>query len=171
MELFDLYNPDRIPLGTTMIRGDVQPENSYRLVVHCCIFNSDGQMLIQRRQDFKEGYSGMWDISCGGSVIKGENSQTAIHRELLEELGVDIDFSDIRPKLTVHFDGGFNDIYTVIKDVKLSELTLQYEEVAEATFADLSEISNLIDSGKFIPYSKELISLLFEIRDKRGCLR
>lgn len=171
MELFDLYNSDRKPLGCTMERGTKQPENTYRIVVHCCIFNSDNQMLIQRRQDFKAGWSGMWDITCGGSAVSGENSQTAVQRELSEETGINIDFSDIRPVLSVHFDGGFDDIYAVNHDIELSDLTLQQEEVAEAKWATEEEILAMINEGIFIPYHEHLIGLLFFMRNKRGTFK
>lgn len=171
MEIFDLYDCDRKPLNLTMIRGEKQPEKTYRLVVHCCIFNSENQMLIQRRQDFKKGFSGMWDLSCGGSAVSGENSQTAIHRELFEELGIDIDFSQNRPVLTVHFDEGFDDIFTVKQNIKITDLKLQYAEVAEAKWASENEIFDLINAGKFIPYHESLIDLLFYLKDKRGTFK
>lgn len=40
---------------------------------------------------------GMWDLSAGGHVDSGETSIQAIHRELLEELGLDVDPSDFQP--------------------------------------------------------------------------
>ncbi len=171
MELFDLYNADRVSLGRTRERDGEHPENTYHIVVHCCIFSSDNRMLIQRRQDFKKGWSGMWDITCGGSAVAGENSQTAVQRELHEEMGINVDFSDNRPILTVHFDRGFDDIYVVNRDVKLSELTLQAEEVADAKWATEQEILQMIDDGVFIPYHEHLIGLLFFMRSKRGAFR
>ena len=71
MEIFDLYDCARRPLGRTMIRGTQTPPGCYRLVVHVCIFNSKGEMLIQQRQSFKDGWPNMWDITVGGSVISG----------------------------------------------------------------------------------------------------
>ena len=168
MELFDLHDADRKPLGSTMIRGENQPQDTCRIVVHCCLFNSEGLMLIQRRQDFKEGWSGMWDITCGGSAIAGESSREAVQRELFEELGIKIDFSKARPVLTVHFDHGFDDIYTAIKDVDISTLTLQKEEVAEVKWATEDEINSMINEGSFIPYHENLIGLLFFMRNNRG---
>ena len=53
MELFDLYTRDRVKTGRTMVRGDKVPEGLYRLVVHVCIFDPEGRMLIQQRQPFK----------------------------------------------------------------------------------------------------------------------
>ncbi len=168
MELFDLYTKDRFPLNKTVIRGELIPDDCYRMVVHICIFNSNGEMLIQQRQPFKAGWSNMWDVSCGGSAVSGENSHTAAERELSEELGINISFEKIRPVLTIHFDDGFDDIYVVTKDLELNELRLQPEEVQSAKWASEEEIVSMIDSGEFIPYHKNLIGLLFIMRNRRG---
>lgn len=55
MELFDLYTKDRLPMNKTVNRGDSMPVDCYHIVVHTCIFNSRGEMLIQQRHSFKEG--------------------------------------------------------------------------------------------------------------------
>ena len=125
-------------------------------------------MLIQQRQPFKEGWPGMWDVSVGGSAVKGENSQSAAEREVFEELGYKLSLENIRPVLTVHFDAGFDDIYTVEREPDISALALQPEEVKAVKWASEEEIMRLIDSGEFIPYHKQLISLLFFMRDRRG---
>lgn len=168
MEAFDLYTEDRLSLNKTMNRGEPTPDGCCRLVVHVCIFNSSGEMLIQQRQPFKKGWSNMWDISCGGSVVSGENSRTAAEREVSEELGIAISLEDIRPVLTIHFNEGFDDIYAITKDLQLSELRLQPEEVQAVKWASLEEIVSMIDSGKFIPYHKDLIGMLFFMRNRRG---
>lgn len=55
MELWDVYNSDKTKSGKTMVRGEKAEKGAYRLVVHACIFNSKGEMLIQQRQPFKSG--------------------------------------------------------------------------------------------------------------------
>ncbi len=110
MELFDLYDINRKPLGQTMVRGMQQPPNTYRLVVHVCIFSCGGKMLCQRRQPFKCSWSNMWDVSVGGSVVAGETSEMGARRETSEELGLQLS-DEILPSLTVRFDGGFDDYY------------------------------------------------------------
>lgn len=167
-EQFDLYTKDRLPLNQTMNRGESTPDGCCRLVAHVCIFNSSDEMLIQQRQPFKKGWSNMWDISCGGGVVSGEDSRTAAEREVAEELGVSISLEDVRPVLTIHFDEGFDDIYVITKDMQLSEICLQTEEVQAVKWASLEEIVAMIDSGKFIPYHKDLIGLLFFMRNHRG---
>lgn len=168
MELWDLYNSDREKTDKYMVRGDVLPIGYYRLVVHACVFNSEGQMLIQQRQPFKSGWSNLWDVTCGGSAIIGETSQMAVHRELLEELGIDYDFSDTRAKFTVNFDDGFDDFYIITKDVDISDLKLQYEEVKAVRWASCSDICNMIDSGEFIPYFLCFIQTLFNMKNQYG---
>lgn len=170
MELFDLYTKDRLPLHQTIPRGAPMPDDCYHIVIHVCIFNSEGEMLIQQRQPFKEGWPNLWDVSCGGSAVSGENSQIAAEREVAEELGLAISLEHIRPVLTVHFDVGFDDIYIITKDVHLDELRLQPEEVQAAQWASEETILSMIDARAFIPYHKSLIALLFFLRNHRGAL-
>ena len=168
MEVWDLYDKDRIKTGKTMYRGDAVPDGFYRMVVHIAIFNSDGRMLIQQRQPFKSGWSGMWDITVGGSAVAGENGSEAAHRELFEEIGIDIDFSDKRPNFTLHFNGGFDDVYLVKHDVDISRVKLQQSEVASVKFATKEEIYSMIDNGEFIPYHKSMIDMMFFLKDVRS---
>lgn len=169
MELWDLYDENRIKLGRTMVRGDKQPEGVYRIVVHACIFNSKGEMLIQQRQPFKSGWSNMWDVTVGGSAVFGDTSQTAVERELLEELGLKTSFQGVLPALTVNCDGVFDDFYIAVRDdIDISTLKLQYSEVQGVKWASCDEIVSMIKDGSFIPYTESFIDLLFFMRDRRG---
>lgn len=170
MEVWNLYNKDRIITNLTMIRGGKVPDNYYRLVVHVCIFDGD-KMLIQQRQTFKDEWPNKWDLTCGGSVIEGETSSIGIRRELSEELGIDINFEDIRPSLTINFPNGFDDFYLINRSVNISNLKLQYEEVKSVKWASKEEIFNLIDDDLFLPYNKDFINLLFLLKDNKGILR
>lgn len=168
MELFDLYTEDRVRTGRTMVRGTKVPEGLYRLVVHVCIFDREGRMLIQQRQPFKQGWSNYWDLTVGGCAVAGDTSRTAAEREVREEIGLELDLSDIRPSLTLNFDGGFDDYYVLTREVDLSALHLQEEEVQAVRWATQEEILRMIDDGLFIPYEKSPIGLLFFCRNHRG---
>ena len=161
MEIFDLYDAGRRPTGETMVRGTATPQGRFRLVVHVCIFNSKGEMLIQQRQPFKSSWPDLWDITLGGAVTAGENSQQGAHRELWEELGIDVDFSQTTPTISTSFRNGFDDLYILHRDISLSELRLQPEEVQSAKWAGKEEILALIHSGQFIPYSTAFIEYIF----------
>ena len=89
MELWDLYDQNRIKTGEVAVRdGDPIPLGRYHVVVHAAVFNSRGEMLIQRRQPWKAIFPGLWDITCGGSAQAGEDSPTAVWREVMEEVGL-----------------------------------------------------------------------------------
>lgn len=168
MELFDLYTAEREKTGRTMVRGEAVPKGYYRLVVHVCIFDLAGRMLIQQRQPFKRGWSNLWDISVGGSAVSGDTSQSAAERETMEEIGLSIDLSDTRPTMTIHWENGFDDYYILIQQVDLEKLHLQYEEVQAVRWATKEEILQMIDAREFIPYEKSLIELLFFRKDHRS---
>ena len=168
MVIWDLYSKDRIPLGKTAVRGEKLTEG-YHMTVHIAIFTEDGQkMLIQRRALDKDTFPGMWDISAAGSALAGETSAVAAHRELAEELGVNIDFEPIRPHFTLNYGNGFGDYYLVKRNIDLNTLVPQPEEVMDARYADCGEILKLIREGSFINYHESFIELLFDIKDRYG---
>ena len=167
MELLDLYDVNRKPLGITMERGGVQPKGTFRLVVHVCIFSADGKMLCQRRVSGKRVFPNMWDISCGGCVDSGETSLQGAVREVKEELGLTLP-ADILPSLTVHFNYGFDDVYCITADVDERSLDLQAEEVAEVRWLTAEQSHKMLEDGSFVPYDHAYIDYLFFCRNHRG---
>lgn len=171
MELWDVYDINRNKTNRTWVRGEKLQPGNFHLVVHVCIFNSMGDMLIQQRQPFKEGWPNMWDLTVGGSAVTGDTSQMAAQRELYEEIGLKLDFQQIRPHLTINFEHGFDDIYLIEENVQIHTLTLQDEEVQNVKWASKNEILTMIQNGEFIPYYESLIHLLFDSRKLRGTIR
>ncbi len=171
MELWDVYDVNRAKTGKTIRRGDftrVLLEGEYHLIVHVCIFNSNGEMLIQKRQAGKRGWPGYWDLSAGGSAVSGEMSQAAAARETREEIGYSVDLGAARPHLTLNFEHGFDDIYLLEADLDVKSLVLQAEEVSRVAWASREDILRMIREGLFVPYHVSLIALLFDIRSRRS---
>lgn len=160
-ELFDILDMNGLPTGKTKPRGIPFEEGEYRRVVHIVILSGDGKMLIQQRQFFKSGYPGQWDLTVGGSALAGENGREAAQRELEEEIGLKIDFSNIRPIVTLAFDRGFDDFFVFVKDVDINTLRLQPEEVRDVKWADCDTVLDMIKTGEFIPYKEDFIKILF----------
>ena len=173
MELWDIYDIDLVSTGRVAQRGKPASEGGlgegeYHLVVHICVFNGRGQLLLQQRQKDKEGYPNLWDVSAAGSALAGENSAAAASRELREELGLVHDFTKERPFWTTHFERGFDDWYFIRMEADISDLRLQPEEVQDARWADLAEIERMLDSGEMVPYYRDLVRLWFVMKDHRG---
>lgn len=168
MEKWELYDLYRQKTGVYVTRGEKVPQGYYHTVVHVCIFNSQGEMLIQQRQPFKHGWSNLWDVSVGGSAVAGDNSWQAAMREVKEELGLSIDLVNQRPSFTFSFSFGFDDVYIINLDVDLSSLHLQYEEVQQVRWATQEEIIRRIEDGSFISYHPSFIQLLFDYRKTKN---
>ena len=167
MERWDICNIDRQKTGRTMVRGEKMAKDDYHLVAHVCLFNEQGEMLIQQRSANKSTWANRWDLTVGGSALSGETSRDAAARELKEELGVEYDFSCCRPNLTMQFDHGdrgFDDIFLI--DFTPEQFCLQSEEVQAVRWASREEILCAIRDGSFAPYHEELISLLFALRGR-----
>lgn len=162
MEIMDLYDRDRQKTDKTYVRGSAMPKGFYRLVVHVAIFNSKHEMLIQRRT-YNKKMPGLWDVSCGGAVSTTEPSNIAAGRELKEELGLDLDFRDLRPSVTANFAFGFDDFYVINKDVDINSLVLQEEEVSDARWESLDGVVKLLHEGKFVGYKESFIRFLFDL--------
>lgn len=165
MEILDLYDKDKKITNLQISRGVKVPKGYYRLVVHICIFNNKGEMLIQKRASYKK-WGDKWDISVGGCVSAGETSDVAAMREVKEEIGLDIDLKDKRCNFTFTFEDGFDDIYLVnVDDIDLSTLKLQQTEVSEVKWMTEEEILKMNETGEFIPYQESYLKLLFVFRN------
>jgi 8-oxo-dGTP diphosphatase len=65
------------------------------IVVALAIVSPDGQVLVQQRSPDK-AHGGLWEFP-GGKLEAGETPESALIREIVEELGVSIESSDIAP--------------------------------------------------------------------------
>ena len=169
MEAWDLYTQDRVKTGQTMLRGDPVPEGHFHLQVHVCIFNEQGEMLIQQRQSTKRWYAGLWDYSVGGSAVAGDTSLAAAERETLEELGLQVSLAGRKPAVTRWYGAMIDDYYILPLNVALSDLHLQREEVQAVRWASREDILTLLAQGQFCPNPPGMIALLFDLyQEERG---
>ncbi len=166
MEIWDLYDVDRVKTGKTIRRDEPIPEGLYHLQVHVVIFNSRNEMLIQQRTASKRYYPDLWDVTVGGGAVAGDTSSLAAEREVQEELGLVVHLNGKRPDFTMIYRNAFDDYYVVEMDVELSDLTLQEEEVQAAAWADRETILRMVEDGTFCPNLTGLITLLFELHEK-----
>ena len=163
LELWDIYDEYRRPLGYTRARGERLAKGEFHIDAHLCLFDSMDRMLIQERQTSKLSFPGKWDLTAGGSVTAGETSRSAIERELYEEMGLRVSLDRAIPPLTLNYSWGFDDIYVARTTAKLSDLRLQAEEVRSARLASLDEVLTLADCGLFVPHPPSLIRYLFDL--------
>ncbi|MEQ8303582.1 MAG: isopentenyl-diphosphate Delta-isomerase [Cyclobacteriaceae bacterium] len=54
------------------------------------LFNSKGEMLLQKRAKGKYHSGGLWSNACCSHPRPGENIEAAVKRRMMEELGIEI---------------------------------------------------------------------------------
>lgn len=153
MEKFDIIDINREKIGREARRGSKLKKGEYFLSVHVWIVNSRGEILLQRRSPDKTVCPNLWSV-CGGGVLSGETSYEAAKREVLEEIGIDINGAAMEPVGRAQEPdewGSLVDVWLVKSDFPISEVEFQLSEVCDAKWADLAEITRLVEEGKFAP--------------------
>lgn len=156
MELWDLYTADKRPTGKTMVRGDVQPEGCYNLVVSVWIRNKEGKYLISQRAESKKSCPLLWEAVAGG-VLAGETSVQGAVREVKEEIGMDIDPSGLQllfSQVGLHWKGRFirqiADVYLYKTEEAYDEALAVSDEVAQSKWMTADEIRQFLEDGRMI---------------------
>ena len=89
-ELFPIVDEEGNVLGR-ILRGEAHDGRKVlHPVVHLHLFNSKGELYLQRRPDWKPIQPGKWDTAVGGHISYGETVEQAFRREVMEGLGISI---------------------------------------------------------------------------------
>lgn len=162
MELLDIYDAQHNKTGRVIERDGEVLEGERLLLVHVCVINSKGEMLIQKRSENKDRYAGCWDVSAGGFVSSGESSREAVLREAREELGLEFEDSQLKFLLTEPFSYVLDDFYLAFSDVDAGSLSFQKEEVSKLKWAGRAEVFEMLSDGRFVDYEPSLMEKIFD---------
>jgi len=86
-ELFAVVD-EKDQVAGAATRSEVHGNNLLHRAVHIFIFNSTGEVLLQKRSRWKDRHPNLWDSSAAGHVGAGEDYDGTAVRELNEELGI-----------------------------------------------------------------------------------
>lgn len=143
MELWDVYDENRVPLHRLHRRGVPMRSGEYHLTVFVWIFNGKGQLLLTKRSPEKMAYPNFWALT-GGAAQAGENGLQAVQRELWEETGIRAEQSEFVLVDQYKRKNCLCDSYFLVKDVPLSALTMQPGETCDAKWVSRGEFEAMI---------------------------
>jgi len=86
-DIFDVVN-ERDEVIDAKPRSVVHAQGLLHRAVHVFVFNSRGEIFLQKRSMLKDRQPGVWDSSCSGHVDSGETYDETAVRELQEEIGL-----------------------------------------------------------------------------------
>jgi isopentenyl-diphosphate delta-isomerase type 1 len=89
-EIFDVVNERDEVIGEAP-RSEVHRRKLNHRAVHVLIFNSHGELFLQKRSMMKDCFPGTWDSSASGHLDRGEDYDACAVREVREELGVKLE--------------------------------------------------------------------------------
>lgn len=170
MEYFDIYDKNRNKTGKVILRGERMQDDEYHLFVQVWLLNDKGKFLVQKRSEFVR-WPHMW-CANGGNVKAGEESFETCKREMMEELGIDVnDFEGGLFDSRIYLEDGQNyfcDSYLYKCNKDPNEFILQKEEVEEVKYMDIDEIIDLMNKNEFFVYDLDYLQYLKEIANKEA---
>ena len=149
MEYIDIVDKNRKPINKTLQRGSLLFENEFFQGAEIWIINSKNQLLIDKRS-INKSHPNLWECP-GGCTIAGETTFQTIKREVLEEVGINLEKKTPTLLGTKTYKNQFIDIYTIrLNDLHIKDLILQKEEVQDAKFVSQTELQNMINTKEIV---------------------
>lgn len=148
-EIVIIVDEQNLPIGA-VTRKIMRQQRLIHRATYILVFNSAGELFIQKRSRLKDIYPGYWDLAAGGVVLDGEEYEQSARRELREELG--ISGVKLRPLFDQYYEDEDNRVWgRIYACTSNGPFALQEEEIDEGRFIALGEITTLSESEPVTP--------------------
>ncbi|MDD5773220.1 MAG: NUDIX domain-containing protein [bacterium] len=117
-------------------------------VVHCLVFNGEGDLFLQKRSMNKDVAPGKWDTSVGGHVTHGESLAEALRRETEKELGI----KNCRPEFLysyIHSNSYETELVYTYSCVYRGKISFNKQEIDEVRAWSIKEIKENLSKSIF----------------------
>lgn len=147
-EIFPLVDEDGNVIGQAPRSVCHDGSKLLHPVIHLHIFNSSGELYLQKRSATKDIQPNKWDSSVAGHIDLNEIPEVATIREAKEELGL----SGVHPHYITKY------IIETDRERELSycfytlydgDFTINKDELADGRFWTIKEIEEQLDKGIF----------------------
>lgn len=151
-ELFDVVNGEDEVIGRASRReAHGNPKLMHRSI-GVVIFNSNREIFLQHRSATKDVDPNKWTISCSGHLNSGDIYEQAAHRELREELGVDLEIGPVTK--FIYRSETETEMVMLFKAFSNTPFKLNKQEISQGKFFTRNKLKALVKSGK-IEMSKD----------------
>ena len=165
MELLNVYDNEGNVTNRVVPRGDksvILNDNEHIGVVVVFIENSNGEFLIQKTSIEK----GSEYSSTGGHVDAGETHLSSILREIKEELGMEVDESELEYLGFLLYDKPIRFMYYLKKEIDIKAIVVQEEEVEFVKYMNIDEIKEIINKGEMTKSHGIIFNKILELKNK-----
>ncbi len=140
VEIFPLVDADGNTIGRATRQKCHDGSKLLHPVVHLHLFNSKGELFLQKRSPDKDIQPNRWDSSASGHVDYGEAPHAAVLREAFEELGISLSDVIFIDKYIIETDQE-RELSYCYRAVWDDEITIDTVELSDGRFWTLSEIA------------------------------
>lgn len=153
-EIFNIFDESYTKIGIAN-RDEVHKNGFWHETFHCWFYYRDATntyLYFQQRSETKKDYGGLFDITAAGHLLSKETIRDGV-REVKEELGVEVDYSDLHYlgyfplsiMLPDIIDNEFTNIFVLENKFSLDDFTIQEEEVQGIYEVPVPELEMVIN--------------------------
>lgn len=177
-ELFDILDENGNKTGIQKTKKEMHEQGLWHQAVHVWIFNSKGEILLQKRAKDKDYWPDLWDISAAGHISAGETVKQAVVREIKEEIGIKVSLSQLKKmeirKHEKHIDEinyhnkEFDHVFLFRFDGDISKLKFEDKEVEGVKFISIKQLEKELKDQKlskdYVPQGKYYFDVINAVK-------
>jgi isopentenyldiphosphate isomerase len=140
-EIFDVVNERDEVVGRER-RSVVHRTGLKHRAVHVLMFNSRGEVFLQKRSMSKDTHPGVWDSSSSGHLDCGEEYDPCAVREVREELGYELKCEPTRVLKIDACEQTGQEFVWVYRCESEGPFKLHPEEIEDGKWFSVEDVSN-----------------------------
>lgn len=162
-EIVTIVDRNDRPIGAVS-RRIMRQQGLIHRASYILVFNTRGELFVQKRTMSKDVYPGYWDVAAGGVVLADERYEESARRELREELQVS--GAALTPLFAHYHEEGNNRVWgRVFSCIHDGPFILQAEEIEDGRFMSLEEVEQL---GQTEPVTPDGLAIIRRLRRPRA---
>lgn len=175
MEYLDILDDYGNKIGIKS-RDDVHKDGNWHKVACIFVVNNKGEIILQKRSKEKKSSPNKWTASASGHLLAGDTDIEGALRELEEEIGLKANENELQYLFTVKEESikpdrktrHFSNVYLLLKNVNLDNLTLQKEEVSEVKYVHYTDFEKMLinQPNDIVKHDKIFNGVLKELHKK-----